>query len=508
MIRLSFLDRDIGLCSIFAPAAAATGLSGAATAGISIAAIAAEELIRHFVGQGRKAADKWVQGANGQDAFKKNVLEPASIIAQSDPQKASELVSQAWTKYLESANAYAATGKNAAQVIKQNLSTPAFMQTVQSLMGRNPLGQEFTSTLGPAMTRIGGIPNLASIIQSIAPIAAAAAHGVGGDTDRGTGDGLNIPEQPAQPPINTNPQTLPGGAATPPPIAAPQGPSVLSRIFGGLSGNATNGTGLGRTLLGAIPGVIGGILQSRSIGNAADAQTAANDKALDFLKEMYQTQQANQQPWLDAGKGALTNLTTMMAPGGDLYNTFHAAAPENTPFVAPTAADMEQDPGWKVRLARGQQAIEHSQASKLGIFSGAATKRLLDYNQDSASQEYQNVYQRRFGENQQAYADRLKQFELGQQQGRDTFNQTASVAGLGQTAANNANAAAANFGQDAASNATNQGNIAGAAGVAQGNIVNDTLSNVGNTIQGQLTLQQLMQQMRNTQTPQNRTGYA
>lgn len=519
MIKLSFLDRDIGLCSLFAPAAAgpAVGLSAGATAGISLAAIAAEELIKHYVGQGRKAADAWVKTGTGQDAFKKNILDPAAIIAQTDPQKASDLVGQAWSKYLDAANAYATQGKNQAQVIKQNLTTPAFMQTVQSLLGRDPLGKEFTQPLGTALPGLGGGGNLASIISSIAPVIQDISHG--------TGDNLEIPPQPAQPPVNINPPTLPGntqintgttGAAPTtdaPPVAAPRGPGTLSRIgtvlAGGAGGaNNPNASLLQRllpTALSIVPGVVGGILQSRAIGNAANQQLTANTQSLDFLKQMYAEQQANNKPWLEAGKGALTNLTTLMATGGKLYETFNTPPPTNTPFVAPTAEEAAQDPGWQFRLEQGQKAIERSQASKLGTFSGAAAKSLADYNQGMASQEYQSVYNRRFGENQQAYLDRIKQFELGQQQGKEVFNQNASIAGLGQTATQNANTEAGTFGTAAAANATNAGNVQGAATVAGGNVAANTLNGVGNTIQGQLTMQQILAQLARQQNP---SGYA
>lgn len=133
------------MISTAASKAAGVGLSSAATLGIAAGAFAAEQLLKHLVGQGRKAADKWVQGGGGQNAFLKNVLEPASKLAQSDPEKAKAYVDQAWRSYLTAANEYASKGRNQEKVIHQNLTTPAFMQTVQGLLGKDPLGTEYTN---------------------------------------------------------------------------------------------------------------------------------------------------------------------------------------------------------------------------------------------------------------------------------------------------------------------------------------------------------------------------
>lgn len=141
------------------------GVSGPATLGISAAALAAELLIQKYVGQGRRAADAWIQSGNGQNAFLENVLKPASVIAQTDPQKASGMVAQGWQTYLQGADAYASMGPNQARAVQQNLtSTPAFTQTVGKLLGKDPMSPEFTqpflgkagSTIGAIFGKIGG----------------------------------------------------------------------------------------------------------------------------------------------------------------------------------------------------------------------------------------------------------------------------------------------------------------------------------------------------------------
>lgn len=68
---------------------------------------------------------------------------------------------------------------------------------------------------------------------------------------------------------------------------------------------------------------------------------------------------------------------------------FHAL-----PFNVPGAAGMYADPGYQFRLQQGLGALQASQAAKGLLRSGASYKGLEDYGQASASQEYQNVFQR------------------------------------------------------------------------------------------------------------------
>lgn len=67
-------------------------------------------------------------------------------------------------------------------------------------------------------------------------------------------------------------------------------------------------------------------------------------------------------------------------------------------FKAPTAADMEQDPGYQFRLQQGQNAMLNNAAASGLARSGGFAKGMADYNQGAASQEYKDVYGRRASE--------------------------------------------------------------------------------------------------------------
>ena len=64
-------------------------------------------------------------------------------------------------------------------------------------------------------------------------------------------------------------------------------------------------------------------------------------------------------------------------------------------FVAPTEADMLQDPGYKVRMAEGLKAIDTSAAARGTLLTGGTLKGLTKYGQEQASNEYQNVFGRK-----------------------------------------------------------------------------------------------------------------
>jgi hypothetical protein len=81
-------------------------------------------------------------------------------------------------------------------------------------------------------------------------------------------------------------------------------------------------------------------------------------------------------PYAAAGGRAVTNLEQLAAAR------------------APTAADLEFDPGYQFRLSEGTKAMERSAAAR-GTLQGTGTlKALTRYGQEAASQEYANAFDR------------------------------------------------------------------------------------------------------------------
>jgi hypothetical protein len=164
-------------------------------------------------------------------------------------------------------------------------------------------------------------------------------------------------------------------------------------------------------------------------------------------------------------------------PPGFLAQTF------DQKFTAPSL-DNTTDPGYKARLDIGRQMLENSAAAHGGILSGGTGQAEQQYGQDFASNEYQNVYNRAL----QNYNTSFNTFNQNQS---NIYNRYASLAGLGQTTAqqlgNAGLATGANVSNDllatggAIGNDLNNAAAARASGyVGVGNAISGGLSGLGN----------------------------
>lgn len=238
---------------------------------------------------------------------------------------------------------------------------------------------------------------------------------------------------------------------------------------------------LGLGALSAAGSIGGAAIASHGASAAANAQvTAANQAAqlqhqdaqdaLQFNKDVYANDQANIAPWLQTGRGALSDLSNLLgipnagvtgpnntwqtSPDGHLSGTGAMASvpagfgsllqPFGETWNAPSGVNEGNDPGYQFRIQQGLDAIQRSAASKGNILTGGTAKDLNDYAQNQASNEYGNVYSRALND----YTTRYNQF---QNQQANTFNRLGSLAGVGQTAASQL----AGAGATAAGNNTN-----------------------------------------------------
>ena len=114
-------------------------------------------------------------------------------------------------------------------------------------------------------------------------------------------------------------------------------------------------------------------------------------------------------------------------------------------FAPPTGQQLlAEDPGYQFRLDEGRKALERSAAAQGTLRSGATLKGLMDYGQNTASQEYQRAYNRRLKEYQEgsglaerAYDRNLRagqwgyQTNLGAAQDQWAANRQAQFQGYG-----------------------------------------------------------------------------
>lgn len=121
--------------------------------------------------------------------------------------------------------------------------------------------------------------------------------------------------------------------------------------------------------------------------------------------------------------------------------------------------DFTKDPGYDFRLSEGEKGINRSLAARGGLFSGAAGKALSRYNQDFASNEYGNAYNR-YNTNQ-----------------GNKFNRLASLVGIGQTATNQTQQAGQNAANNISSNMIGAGNAQASGIMGIGNAISGGLNN-------------------------------
>lgn len=216
--------------------------------------------------------------------------------------------------------------------------------------------------------------------------------------------------------------------------------------------------------------VVGGVTASKSAKSqrkasqaATDATVQANRENIAFQKELFEQQRQDIAPWRDIGVQALQSLQRGLESGQFEPGSFKF--------------NFEADPGYQFRLQEGQKAMDRSAAARGNLLSGGQAKALTQYNQGMASQEYGNAFNRA-----------MQQHSVESARKGDQFNRLATMAGVGQTASQQMQAAGNVYGQQVgqgtlnmgnalANNALNKGNIQANLMGAYGNIANNAMGN-------------------------------
>ncbi len=172
-----------------------------------------------------------------------------------------------------------------------------------------------------------------------------------------------------------------------------------------------------------------------STGNAAAVDAA--HAAAAGVSEATGNANAILNPYQDAGTVASGQLQKGVAEGGQFNKT-------------PTMADIQIDPGYAFRLQQGQDALMRSGAARGGALGGSAAKDLISFNSGTASQEYQNAFNRYQTNRQNNYADLLGVSGQGLQAGTTQGNNLTASARYGGDTVNQAVQFGAGLNSDAA----------------------------------------------------------
>ena len=228
-------------------------------------------------------------------------------------------------------------------------------------------------------------------------------------------------------------------------------------------------------LIGGGMSLASGILGSNAAQSAANTQAgaanAASQASLQATQEtnaqqlaMYNQNVARQQPWVTQGQTAATQLSGLMAPGGQLTQNF-------------TPSQLNMSPAYQFQLQQGEQQLQAGAAARGLLGSGQNEKDINDYAQQSASTAYQNAFNN-YNTNQTNLYNRLSNLSsLGQN----------AAAGVGNNGAQVANSMSNNTmaGTAAANNYLTGAAAAGAAGqVGSANAISSAMGVGANTYMG------------------------
>jgi len=174
-----------------------------------------------------------------------------------------------------------------------------------------------------------------------------------------------------------------------------------------------------------IGSIVNGVLGANAAGDAAKTQSDAAQKAqqleqsnqqnaLDFQNNVWDTTQTNEQPYLQVGQTAANGLRSYL----------------QTPFSAPTLADVQNTPGYQFQLQTGVDALDKSAAAKGNLFSGTQGTELERFGTGLADSTYNEAYNRALS----TYQTNLNALLAGTGVGQTAAGQEGQ---LGQSAASN-----------------------------------------------------------------------
>jgi len=215
-------------------------------------------------------------------------------------------------------------------------------------------------------------------------------------------------------------------------------------------------------------GLVGGLIQNASQRQAASMQSDAAQRAIDLQSSINKQQTELNAPFYSAG---ITGQNRLMDLLGLSKNT--GAADYGKYGKDFSMADYTADPGYSFRLNEGMKQLKHTAAGRGGLISGQTMKGLQDYAQGSASQEYNNAFNRY----QTSRANQLQ--PLG------------NLQNLGVSAANQQSAALGNYGANVSNLLGQQGQSYAAGALGQGNTINTAIGSGISAYQNNALIDQL-----------------
>jgi hypothetical protein len=146
-------------------------------------------------------------------------------------------------------------------------------------------------------------------------------------------------------------------------------------------------------------GILTGSTGKRAASASASALENGINNAQDAQTTQYNNNTALEKPLLDSGMQGYNALNYGLGLGNASdaaysgVNTGTTGAFGNLTKSFGTS-DFQTDPGYQFAISEGQKALDRNASAKQGYLSGAAIKGLERFNQDTATNQYQNSYNR------------------------------------------------------------------------------------------------------------------
>ncbi len=211
-------------------------------------------------------------------------------------------------------------------------------------------------------------------------------------------------------------------------------------------------------VVGAVGAVAGSAISASGAKSAAQTQANAANNAQQISENEFNTITGQEQPFMNAGYGALNELNQGLGIGNPIQGDTLGYGSLTKPFTVDDFHNLS--PAYQFQQQQGLQGVLNQDASGQGSLSGAAAKDLIGYNQNLANTSFNNA------------------FNQYQTQNQNVYNRLSGIAQLGQNAASNTGQQGTALAGQAAQSATNVGSALAAGQIGQANAITGGLSSL------------------------------
>jgi hypothetical protein len=227
--------------------------------------------------------------------------------------------------------------------------------------------------------------------------------------------------------------------------------------------------------------LVDGLIGSSASSEASRQQVAMEQEALQQQQSMFNTEQGNEQPYMQAGAQATGQLNYLLGQGGQtdargqpISSSAGGYGSLNQQFNADTF--KQQSPQYQFNLQQGGQGTLNQDSNAQGAESGAALKDLMSFNQGYANNSYNSA------------------FANYQTQQNNVFNRLSGIATLGSNAGSNSTTGASAFSGQIGGTLGSIGASQAAGTIGSANAITGGLQGGASAFYGQNALNQILSQ--------------